>query len=200
MEIREGLEDHITMEELQRAMGGMKPGKAPGPDGFTLQYYQALLPLLGPHMVRMFNGLGDGATLPRDTLRAHISLIPKESKDPSACGSYRPISLLNLDLKLFTKILANRLTQFMPDLIHLDQVGFIPAREARDNTTKVLNLIHIATKTKVPCVFRAFDHVNWDFMTSVLKHIGLGHKMLQWIHSIQGQWNPARLIYNIKWH
>lgn len=98
------------MEELQRAVGGMKPGKAPGPDGFTLQYYQALLLLLGPYMVRMFNGLGDGATLPRDTLRAHISLIPKEGKDPSACGSYRPISLLDLDLKVFTKILANRLT------------------------------------------------------------------------------------------
>lgn len=39
----------ITLEELQKAVGGMKPGKAPCPDGFTLQYYQSLLPLLGPY-------------------------------------------------------------------------------------------------------------------------------------------------------
>lgn len=160
------LDDPITVEELRRAVGGMKPGKAPGSGGFTLQYYQSLLPLLAPHMVKMFNGLGEGALLPRDTLRAHISLIPKEGKDAAACGSYRPIYLLNVDLKLFTKILANRITQHMPDLVHLDQVGFVPAREARDNTTKVLNLIHVVSAPKTLRVFlstdaeKAFDRVN----------------------------------------
>lgn len=127
-EIGAELDDPIPLEELQRAVGGMKPGKAPSPDMFTLQYYQfSLLPLLGPCMVRMFNGLGEGVLFPRDTLRAHISLIPKEGKDPVACSSYRPISLMNTDFKLFKKILANKLTQFMPDLVHLYQVGFIPA-------------------------------------------------------------------------
>lgn len=106
------------------------------------------------------------------------------------CSSYRPISLLNIDLKLFTKILTNRLTQYMPDIVHLNQVGFIPAREARDNTTKVLNLIEVATATKTPCIFhsteaeKVFDRVNWVFMSSVLEQIGLGHRMLQWISRI----------------
>lgn len=43
---------------------------------------------------------------------------------------------------------ATRLQQHLPHLIHLDQVGFVPAREARDNTTKVLNLLHIAVNGK----------------------------------------------------
>lgn len=140
----------IPLEEFQRAVGGMKPNKALGPDGFTLQYYQSLLILLGPYMVKLFNALSEGMHPPRDTLRAHISLIPKDGKDPAACGSYRTISLLNIDLKLFTKILANRLTQHMADIILLDQVGFVPSREARDNTTKVLNLIHVTSMTKTP--------------------------------------------------
>lgn len=54
----------------------------------------------------------------------------------------------------------------LPQLVHLDQVGFILTREARDNTIKVLNLIHVANQTHAPCVFlgaiaeKAFDRVN----------------------------------------
>lgn len=78
----------------------------------------------------------------------------------------------------------------MTDLIHLDQVSFVPSREARDNTTKVLNLIHRASVTKTSCVFlstdaeKAFDRVSWEFMSSALRHIGLGNKMVQWISNI----------------
>lgn len=77
----EEMEAPITVEELQRALGGMKPGKAPGPDGFTLHYYQSLLPNLGPYMVRMFNALSSDTNFPRDTLNAHITVLPKEGKD-----------------------------------------------------------------------------------------------------------------------
>lgn len=108
-------------------------------------------------MVRIYNALGSGNKLHRTTLQAQIAVIPKEGKDPGLCGSYCPISLLNTDLKLFTKIIATRLQHHLPTLIRLDQVGFVPTREARDNTTKVLNLIHIANSTKTPCVFLGTD-------------------------------------------
>lgn len=65
----------------------MTPGKALGPDGFTLQYYQTLLPLLGPYMVKLFNALTLGVNFLSDTLKAHISIIPKEGKiHPSAAA------------------------------------------------------------------------------------------------------------------
>lgn len=137
-------------------------------------------------MIRLYNDLGAGGRFHRATLQAQISVIPKEGKDPGLCGSYRQISLLNTDLKLLTKIIATRL-QHLPSLIHLDQVGFVPTREARDNTTKVLNLLHIANSTKTPCVFlgtdaeKAFDRVSWQFMFATLRHIGLGDKMLNWV-------------------
>lgn len=104
----------------------MKPGKALGPDSYTIQYYKTFLPIIGPRMVTFFNVVGTGALFPRDTLKAHITLIHKEGKDPSSCGSYRSFSLLNIDLKLFSKILATRLAQHLQSLVHLDQVGFIP--------------------------------------------------------------------------
>lgn len=107
-----------------------------------------------------------------------ISVIPKEGKDPAQCRSYCSISLLNPDLKLFTKIIASRL-HHLTHLIHLDQVGFIPTREARDNTIQVPNLLHIANSNKTPCVFlgtdaeKALDRVSWTFMFTTLKYIGV---------------------------
>lgn len=108
---------------------------------------------------------------PLRTVYSSVTLV--EGKDPTSCSSYRPISLLNLDLKIFTRILANRLTTHIQGLVHLDQVGFIPHREAPDNTIKVLNLIHAATKNRTTCVFlgtdaeKAFDRVDWQFLFTV---------------------------------
>lgn len=176
----------------------MKPGKAPGPDSYTLQYYKTLLPILGPRLVTLFNWVGVDGAFARETLGAHISVIHKEGKDPAACSSYRPISLLNLDLKIFTKILAVRLAQNLHQIIHLDQAGFIPSREARDSTTKVLNLLYVAKSQKIPCIFlntdaeKAFDRVSWPFMFAVLRHIGLGEVMLNRIARIYS--NPTARV------
>lgn len=104
-------------------------------------------------------------TLFRHKLNAHITLIPKPQKDPSLCSSYRPISLLNLDVKIYANILANRIKPLLRDLIHPDQTGFIPGREGKDNTYKVINTIALAKKTGTPFVLlgtdaeKAFDSV-----------------------------------------
>lgn len=129
--IRSSLEAPITMEELTTVIKTVKSGKAPGPDGFTLQYYKNYFSVLGAHMIKMFNALGQTTTLPPDALLVYISVIPKEGKDLSECGSYRPISLLYVDLKLFTKLLASHIQPQLTQLIHLDQVGFIPSRKSK---------------------------------------------------------------------
>ncbi|XP_044141468.1 keratin, type I cytoskeletal 13-like [Bufo gargarizans] len=70
--------------------------------------------------------------LSSEMTKAGITIIPKEGKDPTTCSSYRPISLLNIDLKLLAKMLASRLQNLLPELIHPDQVGFVKGREAEE--------------------------------------------------------------------
>ncbi|XP_056425675.1 vomeronasal type-2 receptor 26-like [Hyla sarda] len=60
--------------------------------------------------------------IPPSMLDSFITVIPKPWKDPADCASYGPISLLNLDLKLFTKILVDWLSILIPRLIDKDQV------------------------------------------------------------------------------
>lgn len=81
-------------------------------------------------------------------IHAHISVIPKEKRDTKQCNNFRTISLLNVDLKLFAKILARRLAAQLKNIVYYDQVGFMPDREARDGTIRAIDLNHKINKDK----------------------------------------------------
>lgn len=66
--------------------------------------------------------------LPPSMSVAVIVVIPKPNKDPELCASYRQISLLNVDAKIITKILANRLNLVILSLVHGDQMGLKPGK------------------------------------------------------------------------
>lgn len=126
----------------------MKTGKIPGPESFTLQYYRSFADVLSPKLLVTFNALYDPQIRSDRMLTAHIAMILKEGKDPSLVVNYRPISLLNVDIKLYANILANRLLPLLPNLISLDHVGFVPGREATDNPIRTLNLHHCLMSSK----------------------------------------------------
>ncbi|KAM9324457.1 inter-alpha-trypsin inhibitor heavy chain H3-like [Gastrophryne carolinensis] len=165
---------------LTRAIKASKPGRAPGPDGFPTQFYKIFSDQLAPLLARAFESTASSGTLPGTALEARIVVIPKEGKDPSDCKSYRPISLLNVDIKIFAKILADRLGEFLPSLVGQDQVGFVPGREARDNVIKALNIQWWCRSKGVQSMMlstdaeKAFDRVDWGWIGKVLEHVGLG--------------------------
>ena len=84
---------------------------------------------------------------------ALLTLIPKPDEDPKLCASYRPIALLNIDYKIYTNILANRLEKVLPDLVHPDQSGFIPQRQTHDNLHRLAHLLEKTQKKKVQLSF-----------------------------------------------
>lgn len=165
-------------------------------------------------MTTVFNSI-DETHLPfSNLLSANISVIPKPGKDPSQCSSYRPISLLNLNIKIYAKVLENRLSPLLPSIIHKDQVGFIPGQEARDNTTKTIHLISYIQRHKLKaCLLsfdaeKAFDRVNWQFLRLSLQQIGLDPTFISKVMALYscpsgncpGKWLLLRTLSDLQWH
>lgn len=184
-EDRIGLNAPISVEEITEVVKQLPNHKAPGPDGFSYPYFKGFLPVLLPHMANLFSSLMSGTIPHSQFLHAFITVIPKPGKDPSLPDNYRPIALLNSDYKIFTKILANRLSLLLPSLVHGDQVGFVPSRQAGDNTRRTIDLIDLLTKTKKPALIlsldaqKAFDRLNWSFMFAILRKYGFSGPFVQ---------------------
>jgi hypothetical protein len=68
------------------------------------------------------------------------------------CGSYQPISVLNVDNRIFTLIMARRLEEFLPTLIHNDQTGFIQQHQTQDNIRKTSHIIDYIQKNKTEAI------------------------------------------------
>lgn len=129
----------------------MKANKSPGSDGFNSEFYKAFKEDLIPILRNTCNWALEKVQIPPTWKEAIISLIPKEAKDKNECGSYRPISILNVDYRIYTSIMAKRMEKILPNLIHNDQAGFIHKRQTQDNTRRTLHIMNYTTTYRAGC-------------------------------------------------
>ena len=118
---------------MRRAIQSLKIGKTPSPGGFTGLFCKSFSYLLVPHLTQLYNSFEHTRSVTPSMTQTNFTLIVKAGKDPKICASYRPIVHLNIDVKIYSKILANRLERIVPLLIHPDQSGFIIHRQTHYN-------------------------------------------------------------------
>lgn len=151
------LEHPITDTEVTTVIKALKPHKMPGTAGFSASYYKQFSPILTPMLTSAFNSLLGRHSFRSETLTSINSLLPKPKSDTSSWTNYRPISLLNLVIKLLAKILATHLNTIIGQLMHRYQTGFIPIRQAGDSVRRPLLLSHPAKSRRIPTYFLSLD-------------------------------------------
>uniref|UniRef100_A0A8C9X7I8 Reverse transcriptase domain-containing protein n=1 Tax=Sander lucioperca TaxID=283035 RepID=A0A8C9X7I8_SANLU len=164
------LGEPITLTELRGAIAGMKKGKSPGWDGIPPEFYITFWEELGQYFLAMVRKAVEVGAFFNDMNAALIAVLPKPNKDTTKYGNYRPLSILNAEIKIFARILASRLDPHITTLIKSDQTGFVKSRLASDNVRRLLHVIHAAKDIPSPCAIlsldaeKAFDRLEWDYL------------------------------------
>ena len=110
-------------EEISQAIHQMVPCKAPGPDGFTVDYYQKHWATIGSEVCNLVLSILNFGHMNKDFNSTYITLIPK-IKNLTSVTEFRPISLCNVLYKIVSKVLANCLKCVFPNIIAPTQSTF----------------------------------------------------------------------------
>jgi hypothetical protein len=173
------LMDPITEEEVSRAVRVAKPGKACGPDRLGNDYYRDFTNRLVPILTTLYNAWYQHGIMPDSFLEADIFCL-KKGGGPTDPLNFRPLSLMDSDYKILTRILATRSSMKLPTIIHPNQNGFVPQRTI--HATIDLFMAAQETANRDPAFAealallldfcKAYDSVDREFLYAVLLWLG----------------------------
>ena len=181
------LEGEITLRECKDILCTFSSGKSPGEDGFTWEFYNCFFDLLGQDLVDCFNASYRAGEMSLSQRRGVITLIPKEDSDLSTLANWRPITLLNLDYKIASKIIARRLEKVLALLINPDQTGFIKGRYIGQNIRLINDILEQTKLQNIPGILlqldfrKAFDTIEWEFIQRTIALFNFGESIQRWI-------------------
>ncbi|CAN1822766.1 Transposon TX1 uncharacterized 149 kDa protein [Linum perenne] len=177
----------ISDKEIKDAVFLIGDDKSPGPDGFSAFFFKNSWGVIGSEITAAVRGFFVSGELPPGLNSTIIALIPKVP-NADRMKLFRPFSCYNVLYKCITKIMANRLSRFLPKLISRSQSAFIKGRLISDNILLAHDLVSAYHKaqTSPRCVLKvdimkAFDSVDWNFILTVLEGMNFPLQFIGWI-------------------
>ena len=179
----------FTESEVRDAIFQMEHNKAPGPDGFPAEFFQVFWGIIKEDLLHLF------AELHREALNLYslnfgiITLIPK-IHNATKIQQYRPICVLNVSFKIFTKVGTNRMNLVAKIVVSPTQTAFMPGRNIMEGVIILHETIHeLHTKKRNGVIIKidfekAYDKVKWPFLQQTLRMKGLSPMWCRWVQSM----------------
>ena len=178
----------LTCAECFEALKKFPNGKTPGNDGLTAEFYKTFWNLLGQQLTESLNYSFEHGELSTSQKQATIKLIDKKDRDRRYIKHRRPISLLNVDMKIASEAHALRVEKMLPDIIQADQYAYIKGKTIFDairtiddimEYTKIQQLSGLMVAFDL--VETAFDSLSWSFLFRALRSFNLGESFIRWV-------------------
>jgi hypothetical protein len=118
---------------------------------------------------------------------SYITLICKDPVNHDNVKNYRPISLMNIDVKILSKLICNRMSVFSNNIICIDQTCALKGRSILDNAHLHRNVVDYCNSNNINCAFisldqeKAFDKIVHKCLLKVLEKFNFGPKFIKWI-------------------
>ena len=191
-------EGMVTECEVRDALKQVGLNKSPGLDGLPYEVYLRMSHMFVPILTDMFNHWFAQGAIPGSVTKGVITLLKKGGRHVwEGLDDYRPITLLNTELKILARVLANRLQLVISDLIGPEQTFAVKGRSIQDNLhliREVLEGIKVDTESALISLdqSKAFDRVDHRFLASVLETAGFKPEFRRWISMMYH--NPQAVV------
>ena len=177
----------VTECEVRNVLKQVGLNKSPGLFGLPDEVYLRMSHMFVSILTDVFNHwFAQGAILASIT-KGVITLLKKEGRHVwEDQDDYRPITLLNTELKILAQVLAKRLQLVISDLIGPEQNYVVMGRSIQDNLHLVRQILEgIEDDTEAALInldqSKAFDRVDHRFLAAVLETAGFEPEFCKWI-------------------
>lgn len=186
-EVAEKLVSIPSNEEIQSVLFAMPKNKAPGPDGYSVEFFLEAWGIVGKDTIGAVKEFFMAGRMLRQFNSTTILLIPKVV-GAEKLSQFRPISLCSTVYKVMARVLKKKLKLCVSDIVQRNQVGFVQDRLLCENVLLASELVkefNDQGPTTRGChkidISKAYDNLSWEFLLKVLSAIDLPERFIGWI-------------------
>jgi hypothetical protein len=179
----------FTENEVREAVFQMEHNKSPRPNGFPAEFYQVFCGVIKDDLLAMFHDFYKDSLDLFSLNFGIITLIPK-IENAAKIQQYRPICVLNVSFKIFTKVGTNRLNKVARTVVSPTQTAFMPGRNIMEGVVILHETIHeLHTKKSNGVIFKidfekTYDKAKWSFLQQTLHMKGFSPNWCRWIQNM----------------
>ena len=160
----------ISEQEVILAMKNFIYNKSPGNDGLTKEFCETFWEELKEPFMNLLDQTKVSKKLVTSQRQAVMKSLEKKDKDKSLISKWRPISLLNVDYKIISKIFASRLKKVLPNLILSQQTACVAQRCINGSRRIISDLLSVTKKVNfkeylvITDIEKVFDSLHHTFL------------------------------------
>ena len=188
-EQKQSCEGDISPEEIKSILESFEINKSPGNNGIPTELYKTCSNLINDSFIECVNESFKFGEMSNTQRKAVITLIEKQGKDRTLMENWRPTSLINVDAKIISKVIAARVKNVLPNIIHHNQTGYVKDRYTGETVRSIFNIMEFTDYENIPGILifidfrKAFDTLEWHYLFSCLNAFNFGPDLINWVRT-----------------
>ena len=196
---RQGLIKELTETEMLGVLRTMPLKKTPGGDGIPVEFYGKFWELVKGDLLALFKEMMDRGRVGEGFAQGVVVLIYKKGGREDI-KNWRPITLLNSDYKLFSKILATRLGEVLPQVLGGEEMCVVGGRRTTHTHWLLRDTLSYIIDRKWNTIVasldlqKAYDSIGHEFLFGVLAGMGMPGEFVGWLRALYGRATSRVLV------